>query len=479
MSGKLIISALAAAMACTAAARSNTAWPWPAQSFTNPSVERTPTALVLRMDVNPSAFTDIKSDRQVWLKPAVAGGADTLWFAPVVVAGRVRYNQNIRTRALPDNAIQLRAGAPEPYAYQAIVPYEPWMDYCELVLTGTVSGCCGDGLGRMTPDQPLASCDFRVKELNPTYIYVSPTQEFVKMREASGRAYIDFRVGRTNIVADYRNNEAELAKIRSSIDCVRDDSDVTITGISFKGYASPEGAYALNERLAEGRTEALIDYVRKLYAFPADLMHASWVAEDWDGLVERLRTMDIANRDALLAIATDTDLTPDQKDYRLKADYPAQYAVLLEQVYPALRRCDYVINYNVRNYTDVAEIARVMATSPQNLSLAEIFLYAKSLDNSSAEFREVMEVAVRMFPDDPEANLNAATTAVDHGEYDLARSYLKKAPDTPQAAYTAGLLEARTGNYEAAQPLLQRAADAGIAEAAVLLDQMRQWNWIK
>ena len=260
---------------------------------------------------------------------------------------------------------------------------------------------------------------------------------------------------------------------------MRDDRDVTITSLSFKGYASPEGPYALNERLARSRTEALIAYVKGIYSFPAGLMHSAWVAEDWEGLARQLSSMEIADRDALLNIVNDPDLTPDQKDQRLKADYPAQYAILLEQVYPALRRCDYVITYNVRNYTDLTEIAAIMATAPQKLSLSEIFLYAQSLDTSSPEFREVMEVAVRMFPDDPEANLNAATTAVDHGEYDLARTYLKKAPDTPQAAYTAGLLEARTGNYQAAAPLLQRAADAGITEAAQLLEQMRSWDWIK
>ena len=478
MTGKVLISALAAACALSAAA-ATTSFPWPEHSFTNASVERTPSSLVLTMDIAPAAFSEIKSNRQVWLRPAVVSEADTLWFSPVIVAGRVRYNQNIRNRSLPDDAIQLRAGSPETYAYQAIVPYQPWMDRCDLVLTGTVSGCCGNGMGPMTPDQPLVSCDFRVKELNPTYIYVSPTQEFVKTREASGEAYIDFRVGRSDIIADYRNNDAELNKIRRTIDCVRDDRDVTITSLSFKGYASPEGPYALNERLARSRTEALIAYVKGIYSFPADLMHSAWVAEDWEGLAHRLSSMEIADRDALLNIVNDPDLTPDQKDQRLKADYPAQYAILLEQVYPALRRCDYVITYNVRNYTDLTEIAAIMATAPQKLSLSEIFLYAQSLDTSSPEFREVMEVAVRMFPDDPEANLNAATTAVDHGEYDLARTYLKKAPDTPQAAYTAGLLEARTGNYQAAAPLLQRAADAGITEAAQLLEQMRSWDWIK
>ena len=56
---------------------------------------------------------------------------------------------------------------------------------------------------------------------------------------------------------------------------------MTITSLSIKGYASPEGPYANNERLAKGRTEALVDYVRNLYSFPAGLATTSWEAEDW------------------------------------------------------------------------------------------------------------------------------------------------------------------------------------------------------
>lgn len=478
MTGKAIITAAAAALLTLSAAARTTSFPWPDASFTNPTVERTPTALVLRMDIHPDAF-DISSNRQAWLRPAVVSPAgDTLWFNPVIVAGRTRYSQNIRTNAVPAESVQLRAGSAETYAYQAIVPYQPWMDLCNLVLTGTVTACAGDCLGSLTPDQPLAKCDFRVKELTPVYIYVSPTEEFVKTRSERGEAYIDFPVGQARILPDYRSNAAELQKIRATIDKVRDDSDITITSLDFTGYASPEGAYTANERLAQNRTQALVDYVKSLYSFPADIMHASWVAEDWTGLAQRVRQTDIADKDALLDVITDDELTPDARDARLRTRFPAQYAVLLANIYPALRRCDYVVNYNIRHYTDVREISAVMAASPQKLSLAELFLYAQSLDKTSPEFKEVMEVAVRMYPTDAVANLNAATTAVGHGEYDLAAAYLQKAGDTPNAAYTAGLLQARQGNYARAVPLLTRAADAGITQAADLLAQMRSFGFI-
>lgn len=475
---KILSAAVATAIALSAVAATKTTLPWPAQSFTNASVERTPTSLVLTMDVNPGAFS-VKSNRQVWLRPAVVAGNDTLWFNPVVVAGRIRYNQNERTRALPDNAIQLHAGDPGTYAYQAIVPYQPWMDYCDLVLTGTVTGCCGSGLGRMKPDQPLVSCDFRDKTLYPSYIYVSPTKEIIKTRNAHGEAYINYPVNVMRIIPDYRDNATELAKIVGTIDHIKHDPDATITSISFKGYASPEGAWTVNERLAKGRTEALIEYVRSLYDFSHDVMHASWVAEDWQGLANRLRLLDLDDKDAMLALVTDTLIAPDVRDQRLKKEFPQQYTYLLSTVYPLLRHSDYNVTYTVRNYTDITEIAAVMATEPQKLSLDELFLYAKSLDNSSPEFREVMEVAVRMYPDEPEANLNAATTAIAHGDYDQAAVYLAKAGDSPVAVYTRGLLEARRGNYDAAATLLQKAADAGVADANALLATMRSFNLIK
>lgn len=474
-----IIALISAALIALTLAAKTTSFTWPEQSFTNAQVERTPTSLVLTMDIHPSAFEAINANRQVWLRPSIVAKGDTLWLNPVIVAGRTRYYQNLRARSVPADVIMLRAGSPESYAYQAIHTYEPWMDLCDLVLTGTVSGCCGDGLGPMSPDQPLAACDFRVKELHPEFIYITPVAEAVKTRAEKGEAYIDFPVGKTVILPDFRGNRAELDKIRATIDKVKNDPDYTITSLDFRGYASPEGSYASNERLAQGRTEALIDYVRKLYVFPANLLHSSWVAEDWEGLAKRVAGLDIDNRDAILTLISDNSLSPDQKDLRIKKDFPTQYAYLLANIYPALRRCDYTVAYNVRNYTDPSEIAAVISTAPQNLSLAEIFTYAQTLDNTSPEFREVMEVAVRMYPSDPVANLNAAATAVKFGDYDRARSYLAKAQQGPQYLYTYGVLEALQGNYDAAAPKLRQAAAQGISQATPLIEQMTEWGWIK
>ena len=114
---------------------------------------------------------------------------------------------------------------------------------------------------------PLTTLDFHPKIFSPIFVYCVPKAEELKTRELKGSAYIDFPVNRTEIYEDYRRNPIELAKIRATIDTVRNDADTRITSIRIKGYASPEGSYANNTRLAQGRTETLKDYVQRLYKF--------------------------------------------------------------------------------------------------------------------------------------------------------------------------------------------------------------------
>lgn len=87
--------------------------------------------------------------------------------------------------------------------------------------------------------------------------FVSPAVEAVKNRAEEGRAYLDFPVNQTKIYPEYRRNPSELEKIKATVDVVKNDANTQITEIDITGYASPEGRYASNARLAQGRAEAL------------------------------------------------------------------------------------------------------------------------------------------------------------------------------------------------------------------------------
>ena len=49
------------------------------------------------------------------------------------------------------------------------------------------------------------------------------------------------------------------------------------------------------------------------------------------------------------------------------------------------------------------------------------------------DFNEVMELAVRMYPTDETANLNAAIIRLNNGDADAAKPYLDRAGDSKEA----------------------------------------------
>ncbi len=115
-----------------------------------------------------------------------------------------------------------------------------------------------------------------------------------------------------------------------------------------------------------------------------------------------------------------------------------------------------------------------MKQDPRKLSLHEMYVLAQTLPADSDEFREVFEVAVRLYPDAPEANLNAAISAISFDDLANARRYLAKAGDSPRAVYARGLLAAKEGDYETARDLLLKASSLGVTpQAGDALDQLR------
>lgn len=423
----LIVSAT---VALSAAGAAQDVQSWPDGALSAVKVEKADTRLIVSFDIDTHSFP-MRANRELQITPLLTDGIDTLALPAVTIAGRTRYYQHRRAADISAPAILTRSE--DPVGYSEIVDYQPWMHSARLILEGKTSGCCGTPAGSL-PSMLLTSFSYETAEpepenfLNAEELYVAPVRkEVVKTRILSGRAYIDFPVNQIGIYPDYRRNPEELAAIQATLDEIRGDKDVSITSISFKGFASPEGPYDNNVRLAKGRTEALMGYVKALYSYPDSVLHTAWEAEDWDGLKTRLADMDIPNRDAILGIIDDTSLSYDDRDRRIKQRYPDQYAYLLREVYPALRHSDYLVEFTVRNYVDITEIAEVYATNPSKLSYDELFLYAQSLDPESPDYREAMLTAATLFPSDPEANFNAGVAAAAEEDFGRALQLLRRA----------------------------------------------------
>lgn len=412
-----------------------------------------------------TAGMDIRSNQEYAITPVLkaADGSDSIVMPEIVVAGRNMWYKHLRANDLaPEQLVRASKKDNTPYAASVAAP-GAWLDGALLSLNVTAGNCCD------TRDSSTALGHMEYVAFAPVFNYVTPAPDTVKVRNVQGSAYVNFPVNRIELLPAYMNNPAELLKITGTIDSVKSDRDVSITSISIKGYASPEGPYANNVRLAKGRTETLRDYVARLYDFAPGFIRTAYEPEDWAGLRAYVASSDLASRAALLAII-DSDLAPDTKDARMRAEYPADYAFLLAEEFPWLRHSDYRIDYRVKSFTSLDDILRVLASDPGKLSLNEFYQAAKSMKPGSAEYDDVFETAVRLYPADPAANLNAANAAMARADYASAARYLDKAGETPSAIYARGILEALQGRYEQARPFFARAAKAKVADAPAALE---------
>lgn len=403
--------------------------------------------------------------------PTLVNGGDTLALTPVGMYSRAEWIQYLREGRKPlggEGEMTMRwknrtSKHPAVVEYEQNVAYLPWMNGATLWLRRADYGCSHAVTGGCTA--PLAG--WREVTYEPVFEYVTPRAEAVKERVVSGSAYIDFATGRTDVRVDFRNNDAELQKIVSTIDAVRRDGDVTLRRITIKGYSSPEGYYSDNSRLSKGRTEALKRYVLNLYRMDEGLIATDYEAEDWDGLRAFVAESGLEHREAILSVIDD-DRDCDSKDWHLKIHYPDDYAFLLNSVFPTLRRTDYRIEYTVRGYGDVTEIARMLRESPQKLSLEEMYVLSRTLEPGSEAYNEVFETAVRMYPTDAVANLNAANAAMQRRDMTSAGRYLSKAGDSDAAVYARGVYSALSGDYAGAVGLFESVSSRMESAAAAL-----------
>ena len=310
-----------------------------------------------------------------------------------------------------------------------------------------------------------------VEPYKPDYhlAYLEPKAEQEKARNLKGQAYLDFVVNKTDIRRDYRRNADELRKVEETINVVRRDPNITITHIGIHGYASPEGSYASNARLAEGRAQAFKDYVQQLIDLPARLFSVESTPEDWEGLERALENQS----DAQVLAIVKSDAQPDEKERQLKTRYPAQWKQLLADVFPALRHSDYTVSYTIRPFT-IDEAKEIIRQKPQQLSLNEMFLVANTYTPGSHDFNEVFETAVRMYPDDETANLNAAVIALNRNDLQAAARYLAKAGSSSQALNARGVLAVRQGDRQAAERFWRQST---LPEAKHNLSELEKSNY--
>ena len=434
----------------------------------NVQVAQQNNALSVSMDLNLDSLY-LPSNLQLVYTPVFKTRQGEIKMPEIVINGRrqqIMFERGVGKKQLnlsPEALVVRRTNKKvQTVNYSASIPLSGQVKNYDLNMHEDLCGC-----GNMEEGN-----DFNLRHRRqPQAVFVRPAVEAVKVRHLDKRAYIDFPVNRIELHADYRRNPAQLDSIVRTINALKDDKNLEVSAINIHGYASPESPYSHNDYLAKNRAKTLTDYVRRMVALPTQLFTVSSTAEDWDGLRNYLKDSNLEHKSEILAIANDEKMDPDAREQKIKKLYPSEYRFMLDTWYPALRHSDYHITYKVKPF-DVAEAKEIIKTKPQQLSQEEMFLVAQTYEPGSKEFNDVMEIAVRMFPENETANLNAANTRLNAGDADGAKSYLEKAGNSPEALNARGVYESLKGNDQQARHYFALAAKAGVKAAQENLENL-------
>ena len=271
--------------------------------------------------------------------------------------------------------------------------------------------------------------------------------------------------------------------IHSMFDKVQNDKNLTITGISIEGFASPEGPLKFNEQLSQKRAEALKKYLSENEKVPANLYKVSFGGENWDGLVKALEASSMKDKETFINIIKNTSDDALRKKEIMRVAGGVPYRAMLKDIYPGLRKVDCKIDYTVVNF-DVEQGRIVIKTNPKYLSLNEMYQVANSYPKGSDDFVNVFDIAVRMYPNDEVANLNAAAVALSKKDVRTAIKFMEKAnKQTAEYINNSGVYDFLNGDinqsiaaFTQAAHMSNEAAKANLKQLQKILDMKKMPN---
>ncbi len=427
----------------------------------------------------------VKRNEMVILTPVLKSnnpGGERLSLPPVVITGGLRNKIVTRKQKLgnqdqlpfetePQIILKRKNKTAQSVNYKTSVAYRPWMDDASLIIEKAVSGCadCYD----QAPDQLIAQ-NILVKPEVASYklTFIMPEVEPVKARSDRHTASFNYIVDRYELLRDYKGNRPKFDEVDKIIREIRDNNDLNITEFSIVGYASPEGGFEHNRKLAENRANSFAHYLVTKFDISRDKFTVEGKGEDWAGLRKAVSDSHLADKQDILNII-DRVQDPDVRDGELmKLSGGETYRTLLQSYYPQLRRTEYAVAYVVRAF-NVEEAREIIKKNPKLLSLNEMYLVAESYPSNSKEFREVFDIAVRLYPDSEIAILNSAAADIESKNYDAAIERMKKIEDKPVVWNNLGVAYVLKGDTDKAVEYFKKSADSGDGDAKTNLEIIR------
>ena len=439
---------------------------------TKPTLTLENDTLTLDFDFNVEEVK-VNSTQSYAFTPVLFYGKSYQTLPPVVVSGKKHFKMRRK-----DRRIAKKGDYTQPYTivkgksadrqdridYKISIPYQEWMSKADMwILQEGKKDCLIDlpEIQIIEPEiveeapalpQKGAICEPCMNMVS----YLTPTEQPLKIRSEQNTLYIEYAVGGTEFKADYKNNSAELQKLKETLNPLTEGDLITFKAINICGYASPDGSAKTNDRVATKRADSFALYLKGSYNFQDSILKVTSAGEDWDSLVKMLEEDKPDYADKALEIINKYT-NPDVREARLKSGLgSASYRAMMNEYYPRLRRLSIAIDYEIREVRN-SEAATLIYTNPKMLNLQEMYGVAKNFQPGTKEYKEVYEIAATNYPADIVANINAASANIVYGDFDRAEQYMERVKDDPRAWNNLGVLAWLSGDTEIAKEWFTKA----------------------
>ncbi|MFR2732135.1 tetratricopeptide repeat protein [Hoylesella buccalis] len=282
---------------------------------------------------------------------------------------------------------------------------------------------------------------------------------FQRVNARKQEANIKFLVNQANLRrSELKNNSVqEFVAMLKRINADREK--LNIRNVEVQAYASPEGGFSFNDKLAGKRQNTSEAYVKSQLKQTgvATGIDAHYTAQDWDGFQKLVQASNIQDKDVILRVLS-MYKDPEQREQQIR-NMSEAFRELADGILPELRRSRLIINYETIGRSD-EQIKAQYATDATKLGVEEMLYYA-TLEDNMAKKEEIYKRTAEYYDKDYRALNNLATLAFKKGDEMEATRYLERAlrvnPQAPEALANLGIMELVNGNVKEAETSIAKA----------------------
>lgn len=283
---------------------------------------------------------------------------------------------------------------------------------------------------------------------------------FQRVRAQKQEANIKFLVNQANLrKSELKNNSVtEFVEMLKKINADREGFN--LSNVEVQAYASPEGGFKFNDKLAGKRQDVSEKYVKdqlKKTKMNANI-DAHYTAQDWDGFQRLVQASNLQDKDVILRVLS-MYKDPEEREQQIR-NMSAAFRELADGILPELRRSRLIINYETIGRSD-DQIQEQYNADAAKLSADEL-LYFASLQDTQADQEKVYKKTAELYDKDYRAYNNLATIALSKGDKAAAASYLAKAlaldANSAESNANKGLMSLAAGNMAEAEAAIAKGA---------------------